>query len=96
MSLPKYSVKTQTLQKALAKTVAKTYCQVNGYSVQKLMQQRVRIVSDKAYFLQPSGVTPNGLVNDMATKPFPTLVIEVGDGEQALVVPTEYTERFLK
>ena len=87
--------KTRVLQKAFAVEYAKQYCMQRGLSKDKLAKQRLEFVDGAAIFAQPSGVKPNGLMNDMATMPFPTLIITV-DGERLKVETTEHTEKYLK
>lgn len=94
MSMPRYSEETQALQRALATEFAKDYCRKNGLSVNKLAQQRFSIISGSAYFLQPSNVIPNGLMNDRETMPTPTLVIHLENGHLK-VEPTEHTTQYL-
>lgn len=95
MSTPRYSKETQALQKALAMEYAIDYCKHNGLASQKLLKQRVDVVSNHAIFFQPSDVKPDGLRNDLATLPFPTLIITF-DGEKLSVETTEHTEKYLK
>ena len=92
MSTPMYSKGTQALQKSLATEYALSYCRKKGLATDKLLKQRF---DDHAIFSQPSGVKPNGLTNDMATMPFPTLIITC-DADGLHIETTEHTEKYLK
>ena len=78
----------------LALSKAEQYCKENGLSFDKLSRQRFRLIYESAMFLQPSGVKPNGLVNDIETQPKPTLIIENKNG-RLVVEETEYTRKYL-
>ncbi len=82
------------LTKAMAVAIATQYCRENGLSVEKLQKQRFECFENIAWFSQPSGIKPNGLLNDMQTMPFPTLVLKSQDGK-LVVEQTEHTRRFL-
>lgn len=86
---------TRSLQKALALEYAKQYCAQRGLSNEKLKAQRLEFINGAAIFAQPSGITPNGLLNDIATQPFPTLVIKLIDGKLTFET-TEHTDKYLK
>ena len=83
-----------TLLRTMALNLAKQYCEDNQLSYEKLSKQRFDILYDIASFSQPSDVKPNGLLNDMATMPFPTLVIKTKDDE-IVFEQTEYTQKYL-
>lgn len=85
---------TRSTQRALALEVAKGYCTENGLSYAKLCQQRFNLIYDEAIFSQPSDVVPDGLRNDLATQPKPTLIIKNVDGV-VTVKETEYTKQYL-
>ncbi len=94
MSEPRYSKETQALQRALATECAVLYCKNHGLSVAKLKAQRFAIIQGVAIFAQPSEAKPDGLTNDLATQPVPTLLIHQ-DGETLKIETTEHTRRFL-
>ena len=83
------------LQRALALEVARPFCKQHGYSFEKLKEQRFFFNYGTAAFAQPTGIKPNGLLNDMKTMPLPTLIIK-SDGENLTVETTEHTEKYLK
>lgn len=82
------------LAKAMAFDVATRYCQENGLSVEKLKTQQFTLFADIACFAQPSGVKPEGLVNDIKTQPYPTLILKADDGK-LIVEQTEHTHKYL-
>lgn len=83
-----------TLLRTMALNLSKQYCADNQLSYEKLNKQRFDFFNDIACFSQPSGVKPNGLLNDMATMPFPTLIIKTKDDE-IVFEQTEYTQKYL-
>ena len=84
----------QGLQKALALEIAKSYCKDNGLSIDKLSKQRFNIIYSSAVFAQPTEVIPNGLLNDLATQPKPTLIIKNENGG-LVIEQTEHTREYL-
>ena len=84
----------QGLQKALAFEIAKNYCINNGLSIDKLSSQRFHLVYSSAIFAQPSDVIPNGLLNDLATQPKPTLIIK-NESDGLIIEQTPYTRQYL-
>ena len=88
-------ISTRILQKTLALEYAKQYCAQRGLSNEKLKAQRLEFINGAAIFAQPSGVKPDGLLNDKETIPFPTLIIHL-DGERLVVEQTEHTDKYLK
>ena len=82
------------VQRALALEAAKSYCKENGLSVDKLRNQRFIIINSTAAFGQPSDVVPDGLMNDIATQPKPTLIFRLEDGE-LIIEETEHTREYL-
>ena len=82
------------LQKALALEAAKDYCKKNNLSLEKLKKQKFQIVYDSAIFAQPNNIIPNGLCNDLATQPKPTLIVKNND-LGLIVEQTEYTQKYL-
>ena len=85
----------QNLRKAMAVELAREYCKKHGYALDKLQSQRYLELPSCVCFAQPSGVKPNGLMNDRETMPFPTLVIKLVDGQLAFET-TEHTDKYLK
>lgn len=83
------------LQKALAIAYVTPFCLENNLSLEKLQLQRFILFCNECAFAQPSGVQPNGLVNDAETMPQVTLIIKYEDG-QLKIEETEYTKEFLQ
>lgn len=81
--------------KAMAMELARDYCAKHGYNPTKLQAQRFMELSSCVCFAQPNGVQPNGLLNDIATQPLPTLIIKLVDG-RLIFETTEYTDKYLK
>ncbi len=94
MSMPTMTKENIALQKALAKEYAISYCKKKGYSIDKLSKQRIDIVMGRIVFSQPSGIKPQGLLNDMDTIPTPTLVISF-NGKELSIEETEHANRYL-
>ena len=46
-------------------------------------------------FAQPTGVKPDGLCNDIASQPLPTLILSLDANEHIKVEPTEHTQKYL-
>lgn len=84
----------KALKKAIALEAVSHYCRTNGLSVEKLMRQRFEWLGDMAVFAQPSGVKPNGLMNDLETQPLPTLILCEKGGKME-IRETEHTKKFL-
>ena len=63
--------------------------------MEKLKTQRFEMIGDKMIFAQPTGVAPDGLCNDIATRPFPTLVIHLDASGNLVVEATPHTYRYL-
>lgn len=82
------------MQRALSLEVAKSFCQSNGLSFDKLKEQRFDFIYGTAIFSQPSGIEPKGLTNDRETMPLPTLIIKNIDGN-IIFEKTEYTQKYL-
>ena len=95
MGEPRYRKETQQLIRFLALEQARGYCEKYKLSFSKLEKQRFDVILGSAIFSQPSGIKPDGLANDKATMPFPTLIIQF-DGGKITINATEYTEKFLK
>jgi hypothetical protein len=83
------------LVRTLALNVAKEYCLKNTLSLDKLEKQQFDLIYDSAFFGQPTGVIPNGLCNDLATQPLPTLIIKKDDTGTLVVEETEHTRKYL-
>lgn len=82
------------LAKAMAFDVAARYCRDNGLSVEKLRTQRFEWLTDIACFMQPTGIKPDGLLNDLQTQPYPTLLLKSKNGN-LIVEQTEHTKKYL-
>ena len=82
------------LQKEIALEVAKKYCEANSLSFDKLRSQEFHLIYSDAFFAQPNSTVPNGLHNDLETRPKPTLVITTKDGVLT-IEETEYTKLYL-
>lgn len=74
------------------KEVVYKYCNQNGICVNKLRTQRTQLIDGKVYYLQDNGVSPDGLRNDLATMPYPTLIVNTDYS----VSETEYTDKYLR
>jgi len=83
------------LYRSFALCVAKPYCVENNLSFDKLCGQQFNILGSVATFSQPSDVVSNGLLNDMDTMPFTTLIIETDGGIELVIKQTEYTKKYL-
>ena len=83
------------LQKALAIAYVTPFCLENNLSLEKLQLQRFILSCNECAFAQPSGVQPNGLVNDAETMPQVTLIVKYEAG-QLRIEETEYTKEFLQ
>ena len=82
------------LQKKMALNLSKRYCQEHGLSFEKLKKQTFEFINGIAFFMQPSEVVPNGLLNDMETMPMPTLILKIAD-DDIVFEQTEYTKKYL-
>ena len=83
------------LHRAMAVELARDYCKNHGYNPLKLQTQRYFELPSCVCFAQPRGVAPDGLRNDIATQPLPTLVIRFADG-RLIFETTEHTDKYLK
>jgi len=83
------------IQRALALEVAKPFCKENGFSFEKLEKQRVIVMNDSVVFAAPSNVKPDGLRNDIATQPIPTILVKIEDGG-IVCEATEHAKKYLK
>lgn len=81
-------------KKSDALLAARGYCLFNGLSISKLETQDYTCILGNGYFMQKSDVLPDGLLNDIATQPRPTLII-IPDGVRLSVQETEYTRKYL-
>ena len=67
------------LLRAMALQCAEPYCEKYGLSVEKLKDQKFEVILDEIFFAQPTGVKPDGLRNDLATVPYPTLIMRLDE-----------------
>jgi len=88
-------LRAKPLQRALAEACAAGYCREHGLSVDKLKAQRFETIADMMVFAQPTGVVPDGLRNDIATRPIPTLLIRLDESGNLVVESTPHTEKYL-
>lgn len=88
-------LRVKPLQRAMAETCVTGYCHEHGLSLEKLKTQKFETIADRMIFAQPTGVAPDGLRNDYATRPFPTLVIRLDDSGALVIESTPYTEKYL-
>ena len=87
--------RAKPLMRAMAEICAEDYCKTNNLSVEKLKTQRFEIIVDQMIFAQPTGIKPDGLRNDIATQPYPTLILRLDEHGEIQVEPTEYTQKYL-
>lgn len=87
--------KEREFLKALVLEYVKDFCVEHDFSFSKLQTQSFALSGNECAFAQPSDVEPQGLVNDMDTMPYVTLIIKFEDG-QLKIEETEYTKIFLK
>lgn len=83
------------LRKEMALQLASEFCGSHGYSSKRLQAQRYCELPGCVCFAQPSGVKPNGLMNDKETMPLPTLIIKLVDGKLVFET-TEHSDKYLK
>lgn len=83
------------LRKAMALELAKDFCKKHGYNSMRLATQRYAELPSCVCFAQPTGIKPDGLRNDIATQPLPTLIIRQVDGRITFET-TEHTDKYLK
>lgn len=84
----------QGVEKLLAIQAVADYCTANGLSVDKLSKQIYDVYFDTAMFSAPSGVSSDGLRNDIASQPLPVLIME-GRGDNLIIRQTEHTKKYL-
>lgn len=89
------NLQIKPLQRAMAEACAEGYCRANGLSMEKLRTQRFEVIMDQMVFAQPTGVKPDGLCNDIATRPYPTLILRLDDKGELCIEQTEYTQKYL-
>lgn len=90
------NLQIKPLQRAMAEACAENYCRANGLSLEKLKAQRFEVIMDQMIFAQPTGVKPDGLCNDIATRPYPTLILRLDDNGELCIEQTEYTRKYLE
>ena len=95
MALNNPYMRAKPLQRAMAETVAAGYCREHGLSLDKLKTQRFEAIADMMVFAQPTGVKPDGLKNDLDTRPVPTLVIRLDEKGNLMVEGTPHTLKYL-
>ena len=88
-------LRVKPLQRAMAEACAADYCHKHGLSLEKLKTQRFETIADMMVFAQPTGIAPDGLRNDIATRPYPTLIIRLDDSGKLVVEGTQHTEKYL-
>lgn len=84
----------QGVEKLIALHAVSDYCAANGLSIDKLSKLIYDVYFETALFLAPTGVEPNGLLNDIATQPVPVLIIE-GKDDDLNIRQTEYTSKYI-
>ena len=82
------------VEKTLALHTVEAYCAEHGLSMDKLKSLIFDISDNVAMFMAPSGIMPNGLVNDIETRPVLVLLIEDLDGVLE-IKQTEHTAEYL-
>ena len=87
--------RTKPLQRAMAEAVVAEYCKEHGLSLEKLKTQRFEAIADMMMFAQPTGIQPDGLRNDIETRPYPTLVIKLDSAGHLFIEETPHTAKFL-
>ena len=87
--------RTKPLQRAMAEAVVAGYCKEHNLSLEKLKTQRFETIADMMMFAQPTGIQPDGLRNDIETRPYPTLVIKLDNSGQLLIEETQHTAKYL-
>lgn len=92
-SNPYYRV--EPLQRVMAESYASDFCEKNNLSTEKLRSQRFQVIEDTMVFAQPTSNKPKGLTNDIATQPYPTLVIRLDKQGNVFVEKTQYTDIYL-
>ena len=88
-------LRTKPLQRAMAEMCVVDYCREHDLSLDKLKTQRFETIADMMIFAQPTGVAPDGLCNDIATRPIPTLIIRLDESGNLVVEGTQHTKEYL-
>ena len=88
-------LKAKPLLRAMALQCAEPYCEKYGLSVEKLKSEEFGVILDMIIFAHPTGVEPDGLCNDLATQPYPTLALRLDEGGKICCVETAYTRQYL-
>lgn len=98
MSEPQIRVHRQKgiegIEKAIAIHAVSSFCASHGLSVEKLSQQIYDVYNDVAIFSAPSSAKPDGLRNDIETRPVPVLIVERKKGTIE-IHQTEHTAQYL-
>ena len=84
----------QGIEKMIALRAVESYCNHHGLSVEKLKHQIYDVYGDVAVFSAPSNVQPDGLRNDLASRPIPILIME-NSGKGLIIRQTEHTVEYL-
>lgn len=87
--------RTKGIYRELALSYAEKYCLQHDLSLEKLKTQRFEAVADRLVFAQPTGVQPDGLRNDIATQPVPTLILKADSEGKLQIESTEHTRKYL-
>ena len=87
--------RTKPLQRVMAEAAVAGYCKEHNLSIEKLKTQRFETIADMMMFAQPTGVKPDGLRNDIETRPFPTLVIKLDEEGRLTIEETPHTAKYL-
>ena len=88
-------LRVKPLQRAMAEACVAGYCHEHGLSLEKLKTQKFETIADMMVFAQPTGVTPDGLRNDIETRPYPTLIIRLDDNGNLVIEGTQHTNKYL-
>lgn len=79
---------------AKAESFLRKYCEDKGYSFEKL-KSTYNGEGSALLFGYPKDIDANGLLDDIASQPYPVLAVEM-DGDSFKVTETEYTEKYLR
>ena len=88
-------LKAKPLLRAMALQCAEPYCEKYGLSVEKLKSQEFAVILGTIFFAQPTGIEPDGLRNDLATVPYPTLIMRLDEDGKICFQETAYTRQYI-